>query len=181
MASVTVREMRPDEWAEAQAVCIAAFDEDGIDKLLTTLRCSWGWEDSLAFVAIVGDEVAGLVIYTPSFVDAPDRVVPVLVLSPLGVRRDLHGHGIGSSLVRESLAVLARTRPEAAVFLEGSPGFYPRLGFRPASTMGFSAPSTRIPEAACMVVPLPSYEPSVRGALVYADAFWRADAVGLRE
>ena len=62
---VIVREMRPEEWADAQAVCIGAFD----------------------------------------------RVVSVLVLSPLGVRRDLHGQG---------------------------------------------------------------------GALVYADAFWSADAVGLR-
>ena len=32
-----------------------------------------------------------------------------------------------------------------------------------------------------MVYPLPSYEPTVRGNLVYADAFWRADAAGLRE
>lgn len=27
----------------------------------------------------------------------------------------------------------------------------------------------------------PRFDPSLRGALVYADAFWRADAVGLRE
>lgn len=178
---VTVREMRPDEWADAQAVCIGAFDEDGIDTLLTALHSSWGWADSLAFVAVVDDEVVGLVIYTPCFVDAPDRVVPVLVLSPLGVRRDLQGAGIGSALVRESLAALERTRPEPAVFLEGIPSYYPRFGFQRASSMGFTPPSTRIPDAACMVYPLPSYQPSVRGALVYADAFWRADAVGLRE
>lgn len=62
---VIVREMRPEEWADAQAVCIEPLD----------------------------------------------RVVSVLGLSPLGVRRDLHGQG---------------------------------------------------------------------GALVYADAFWSAEAVGLR-
>jgi len=178
---VTVREMRPEEWADAQTVCIGAFDGDGIDTLLTTLRSSWGWDDRLAFVALTDAEVVGLVVYTPCFVDALDRVVSVLVPSPLGVRRDLHGQGIGSALVRGSLAELERTRAEPAVFLEGSPRYYPEFGFRPASTMGFTAPSTRIPDAACMVYPLPTYEPSVRGALVYADAFWRADAVGLRE
>jgi putative acetyltransferase len=178
---VTVREMRPDEWSVAQEVCVGAFDETGIDVLLTTLRSSWGWDDSLAFVAVNDQQVVGLVLFTPCFVDAPDRVVPVLVLSPLGVRRDVQGHGVGSQLVRGALAELERTRTEPAVFLEGSPGYYPRFGFRPASTMGFTAPSTRIPDAACMVYPLPSYDSTVRGALVYADAFWRADAVGLRE
>jgi hypothetical protein len=31
-----------------------------------------------------------------------------------------------------------------------------------------------------MVVRLPSFESSKTGALVYPDAFWRADVVGLR-
>jgi putative acetyltransferase len=47
--------------------------------------------------------------------------------------------------------------------------------------MGFTPPSARIPRRAFMVYPLPRFDPSLRGALVYADAFWRADAVGLRE
>jgi putative acetyltransferase len=47
--------------------------------------------------------------------------------------------------------------------------------------MGFTAPSVRIPRRAFMAFPLRSYDPSLRGALVYPDAFWRADAVGLRE
>jgi putative acetyltransferase len=47
--------------------------------------------------------------------------------------------------------------------------------------MGFTPPSGRIPDAAFMAYPLPGYDPALRGALVYADVFWRADAVGLRE
>ena len=43
-----------------------------------------------------------------------------------------------------------------------------------------AAPSTRITDAAFMAYPLPAHDPSLRGALVYADVFWRADAVGLR-
>jgi putative acetyltransferase len=74
-----------------------------------------------------------------------------------------------------------RNQPEPLVFLEGVPAYYPRLGFRSASSLGFTPPSTRIPDAAVMAYPLPAYDPSLRGALVYADVFWRADAVGLRQ
>ncbi len=141
--SVTVRVMRPARWSRPRGVR-RALDEGGIAELLDLLRASWSWEDELAVVAEVAGEVAGeiagLVVFTHSFVDAPDRVVDVLVLSPVGVRRDLQGRGIGDTLVREALAVLAATRTEPAVFLEGIPSYYPRFGFRLAADSG-SAPS----------------------------------------
>ncbi len=174
--------MRPDEWSATRATCIDAFDDDpSIGVLLDTLHAAWGWSDDLAFVAVRDGEVVAFVLFTPSFVDAPDRVVPVLVLSPLGVRRDLQRQGIGAALTRHALASLERTRAEPAVFLEGIPAYYPRFGFRRGVDLGFTAASTRIPDDAFLVYLLPTFEPSVRGALVYADAFWRADGVGLRE
>ena len=89
--------------------------------------------------------------------------------------------GIGRRLILDSLDVLARTRTEPLVFLEGIPSYYPRLGFQRASALGFTPPSTRIPDPAFMVYPLPSWDHERQvGALVYPDAFWRADAVGLR-
>lgn len=178
---VSVRVMRPDEWDEARAACIDAFQDPGIPLLLDLLRTSWSWHDELAFVAEVDGRIGGLVLYTSAFVDAPDRVVDVLVLSPLGVRRELQRSGVGSELMRRSLEMVAAGRPEPLVFLEGIPSYYPRFGFRLAADLGFTAPSVRIPRAAFMAYPLPSYEPSLTGALVYADVFWRADAVGLRE
>ena len=47
--------------------------------------------------------------------------------------------------------------------------------------LGFVAPSARIPPAAFMVYKLANYETWMTGGLVYPDAFWRADAVGLRD
>jgi putative acetyltransferase len=133
----------------------------------------------LAFVAEQDGEIVGMVLFSRAFVDAADRLVDVLVLSPVGVRRDRQDRGIGQRLVTDALSAL-QSRPEPLVFLEGIPSYYPRFGFRPAGEMGFTAPSVRIPAAAFMAYPLPAYDPSLRGALVYPDAFWRADAVGLR-
>ena len=103
----------------------------------------------------------------------------MLVLSPLAVRPPWQGRGIGSALMRHGLEEV-RTRDEPLVFLEGSPDYYRRFGFVPAGELGFRRPSLRIPEAAFQVVTLASYEPWMTGTLVYAEAFWRNDCVGLR-
>ncbi len=179
--SVIVRAMRPAEFDEVRALSVAAFGGDpAIGPLLDALRGSWAWEDDLSFVAEVDGSIAGHVLYTHAFLDAPERIVDVLVLSPIGVRPGLQRRGIGGRLIEESLRVLER-RSEPLVFLEGHPGYYPRFGFLRAGALGFTAPSVRIPDAAFMVYPLPSYSSWMTGALVYSDAFWRVDAVGLRE
>lgn len=179
--SITVRRMRPDEWSQARAVNVAAFDDPTIGSLLDGLRESWSWEDDLSFVAVRDDEIVGHVVFSHAFLDAPQRIVDVLVLSPVGVRPDVQRDGIGTVLITETVRMLADTRPEPLVFLEGIPSYYPRFGFRRGAELGFTAPSVRIPPAAFMVYRLPAYEPWMTGALVYPDVFWRQDAVGLRE
>jgi putative acetyltransferase len=172
--------MRNDEFGAMREVCVAAFGGDErIGPLLDTLRASWAWEDALSFVAERDGSIVGQVLYTHGFLDAPKSLVDVLVLSPLAVRPDLQNAGIGGRLIRETLATVA-TRPEPLVFLEGNPGYYTRFGFRPGASLGFTAPSVRIPPDAFMVYRLPRYETGMTGALVYSDAFWRTDTVGLR-
>lgn len=177
---VAVRRMRSDEWATARAVIVDAFEDPHIGELLDGLRESWAWEADLSFVAVLDGEIVGHVLFTHAILDAPQRLVDVLVLSPVGVRRDRQLRGVGTALITGALQELT-PRPEPVVFLEGSPRYYPRFGFRPGHELGFTSPSVRIPTASFMVLPLPSYEPSMSGALVYPDVFWRLDAVGLRE
>lgn len=66
------------------------------------------------------------------------------------------------------------------VFLEGDPAFYRRVGFVAGGPLGFRKPSLRIPDGAFQVVRLPAHEAWMTGTLVYAETFWRHDAVGLR-
>jgi len=54
-------------------------------------------------------------------------------------------------------------------------------GFLAGFDLGFRCPSLRIPEPAFQAVLLPAYEPWMTGTHVYAEAFWRHDAVGLRD
>ena len=180
-ANVAVRQMRPEEFEAMKELSFSAFSGDPqIPILLDLLRESWAWDDELSFVVEVEGELAGHVLYTRAVLDAPKRLVDVLVLSPVGVRPDLQNRGIGSRMIQQSLGYVA-SRSEPLVFLEGSPRYYPRFGFQRASDLGFVAPSVRIPTDAFMVHRLPNYQSWMTGALVYPDAFWRADAVGLRD
>jgi putative acetyltransferase len=171
-----------DEPAIADLVTSAFGDDHGpvVARLVDALRASPAWDPALSFVAEEAGQLTGFVLLTRNLLDAPRRLVDVLVGSPLAVRPELQGRGIGSRLVRHAQAV-AEGRPEPLLFLEGSPDLYTRFGFRPGRELGFRRPSLRIPEVAFMVQPLPGYEPWMTGTLVFADPFWRLDCVGVRD
>lgn len=175
-----LRPERPEDRSAVGRLLDEAFEDrgrvadlaDDLRGLVTaTVKPSWVADDG---------EVVGYVMFTPAILDAARRLVPVEVLSPLAVRPDRQGQGIGSALVRRGLEQ-AVERGVPLVFLEGDPGYYRRLGFVPAKALGFRKPSLRIPDAAFQVVRLRAHEPWMTGTLVYPDAFWRHDAVGLRE
>jgi len=179
--SVQVRVETTGERAAVRALVERSFDEPVVGELVDALRASWAWVEGLSFVAVTGEEkLVGHVLFTKAWLDAPARLLDVLVLSPLCVAAGYRQRGIGGLLVREGLARLDG-RLEPAVFLEGSPSYYPRFGFRPAGELGFRRPSLRIPEPAFQVVLRESYEPWMTGTLVYPEPFWRLDCVGLRD
>lgn len=123
--------------------------------------------------------VVGHVQLSRSWLDASRALVDVLVLSPLSVAPSRQRQGIGGSLVRAALSA-ARDLGVPAVFLEGAPDYYPRLGFERGRSRGFESPSTRIPDAAFQVFVLDGWEDWMTGRLVYRDPFWAQDCVGLR-
>ena len=88
--------------------------------------------------------------------------------------------GIGTLLVSAAVDA-AREVGSPAVFLEGSPDYYGTRGFERASARGFSRPSVRIPDPAFQVAVLDGHEEWMNGALVYCEAFWALDCVGLRD
>ena len=177
-----IRLERPGDAEAISALHRAAFAEEGdlVSRLADVLREDLTPKTGLSLVADDGGTVVGHVLFTRNLLDAPSRLVDVRVLSPLGVLPERQRQGVGSALVRRGLDLVAE-RGVPLVFLEGSPAYYPRFGFEPGGEHGFRKPSLRIPDAAFQVVRLPAYEPWMTGTLVYAQAFWDFDAVGLRD
>jgi len=176
--NLSVRLEEPGSEDRIAAVVSSAFQDEKVALLLDALRRSSAWR-GLSFVGLVGDEIVAHLAFTRGWLDMPTKLVEVLILSPMSVTPEWQRRGIGSALILESIQLLA-DRPEPAVFLEGNPRFYSRLGFLPGREAGFTAPSVRIPDAAFQFIPLPAFDPSLTGALVYPDVFWEMDSVGLR-
>lgn len=176
-----IRPAAPEDAASIGAVVAGAFEEPVEGRtvgLVRALDATGATRASL--VAVENREVVGHVQLSRSWVDARPSLVEVLVLSPLSVRPDRQRRGVGTALVAAALAEAERLGAPA-VFLEGGWDYYGGRGFAAAGPLGFARPSGRIPEPAFQVALLPAYEPWMTGALVYAEAFWSSDCVGLRD
>jgi putative acetyltransferase len=173
-----IRPARAADDAAVAEIVTRAFGEEGstIVRLLGLLA----GHRVAALVAEQDGIMVGHVQLSRSWVDARERLVDVLVLSPLSVLPEGQGRGVGTALVAAALQHAAALGAPA-VFVEGSPAYYGARGFVRASAHGFTRPSLRIPDAACQVALLPAHEPWMTGALVYCDPFWVTDTVGLRD
>lgn len=176
-ADPAIRSQMPEDAATVHDVIGRAF---GAHEDVVALEEALAQRpDSTGFVAVVDDQVVGHVRLTRGWIDAEARLVDVLVLSPLSVAPEWQRRGIGRALVAHAVAE-AKRAGVPAVFLEGDPAYYARLGWKPASQLGVTPPSVRIPAPGCQVVELPGWESWMSGALVYADTFWEFDCVGIR-
>ena len=91
-----------------------------------------------------GGDLVAAGTYTRGWLDAPTKLVEVLVLAHVAVLPDRQRAGTGSLLVKESLRAV-QDRDEPLVFLEGDPGFFSRLGFIGGFELGFTPPSRSRP------------------------------------
>ncbi len=171
-----VRAEQDADQGAVRAVLTSAFGDRRVADLADALRSG---PARSASVAVRDEQVIGQVMLSRGWVDAPERLVEVLVLSPLAVAPHQQRRSVGGALVRAAIDAAAALE-SPLLFLEGSPDYYSRFGFVPGSSRGFSGPSVRIPDAAFQVIVLPAWQPSMTGALVYPEAFWEHDSVGLR-
>jgi putative acetyltransferase len=179
-ADVVIRPQRDGERDAVHATVQAAFDDVVVADLVDALQADEAGRRGTSIVAAAGERIVGHVQLSRSWLDAPSRLLEVLVLSPLAVAPDRQGQGIGGALARAAIEA-ADALASPLLFLEGSPRYYPRFGFAPAGPLGFIRPSVRIPDAAFQVIRLSRWEPWMTGQLVYSEVFWRFDAVGLRD
>jgi putative acetyltransferase len=177
----TIRDESGRDHEAIRALHTAAFGDDGlVARLVDALRNAQAPLPPLSFVATVDGQVAGHVMLSASRLDAPRRLLDVYVLSPLGVLPGCQRNGAGTRLIRHAVQA-ADARDVPLVFLEGSPAYYGKRGFERADEHGFRSPSLRIPPPAFQVARLSGYQPWMTGTLVYSEAFWALDCVGLRQ
>ena len=179
-AGLLIRTEAPGDQGEVRKVHALAFgDGEPVPSLVDALRAAPAALPALSFVAALDGRVVGHVMLSAGRLDALPRLVDVYSLSPLGVLPEHQRRGIGTRLIEHALAA-ADQRGVPLVFLEGSPDFYRKRGFRPAEELGFRPPTLRYPPGAFQVARLSAYRDWMTGTFVYAETFWAFDCVGLR-
>lgn len=128
-----IRLETPADFLEIREINRLAFDGEAEASLIDALREAGAV--TLSMVACHDDGMLmGHVLYSDLSVVADDGgSVRAVALAPLAVRPHGQGQGIGSQLVRESLAVLKDLGIDVVVVL-GDPAFYSRFGFNAALT-----------------------------------------------
>jgi len=168
---IVVRPETPSDQGAIAEIVEAAFGSPAEARLVDAIRRSDEYIADLALVAISAGRAVGHVMISHCQLDDGAATRRIATLSPLAVAPDVQRSGIGSALVRE-VTRLADERGEPLVVLEGSPAYYGRLGFEPATPHGIhiALPDWAPPEAA-QVMRLSGYDPRLRGTVVYSAAF----------
>jgi len=177
---VLIRRERPEDVADIRAVTAAAFsgvehsappiEPDGAPgeaTLVGWLREDPGWIPELSLVAEADGEVVGHAVATRGTLAGR----PALGLGPVSVSPARQRDGVGSALMHAILGA-ADAMGEPVVVLLGSPAYYGRFGFVPASTLGIEAPEPAWGDY-FQARPLAAYEPGLRGPFHYAAPFDR--------
>lgn len=120
---------------------------DGEHLLVHKLRKLPCFVPELDLVAETDGKIVGHIIYSLAKVVTPEGLeIPVLSFGPLSVHPDYKRQGIGSALMRHSIRQAARLGYRA-ILIYGHPDYYPRFGFRRASSYGITSADGSTPDA----------------------------------
>lgn len=178
-AGVRIRAERatdPAEWAAIGRLHDAAFGDTQVAPLVEAIRASPGYRPELSLVAELDADPAGPIVghimLSGSELAGDDgTTVPILILSPLGVRPGDQNRGIGIALTQAALAI-ADARREPLVIVQGHPDYYPRFGFVRGRTIGVLPPEHLGEiDKAWMVRRRPATSDAIRGRVRYPQPF----------
>lgn len=159
----------PQDIPGIRRVNLAAFDgeyeADVVDQL--RLNCP----SILSMVARHESNIIGHILFSPvRIVQSSGLPVEGMGLGPLAVHPDHQRRGFGSALSRAGLERMKATGQPFVVVL-GHPEYYPRFGFREASTYGIKCSFPGVPEEAFMIC---IFDPGIMGG-VSGVAYYRPE------
>jgi len=131
---VIIRPEKPADYPETEALTRDAFWDvyrPGCNEhlLVHKLRDAPAFVAELDLVACSGDIIVGNIMYSKARIEGKQGIAyEVLCLGPVSVHPKCQNQGIGSKLMRESLA-RAQELGFCGVFLMGNPAYYARFGF----------------------------------------------------
>jgi predicted N-acetyltransferase YhbS len=175
MEKIALRLEQPDDFAVVERITYEAFKNaphaSGGEALLAhKLRGVPAFVPELDYVAEIGGNVVGNIMYTRSKVSGDGEEWETLTFGPLSVLPACQRRGAGAALVGHTLGK-ARSMGFRAVLIFGHEKYYPRFGFENAEKYGITtADGKNFP--AFMALPLcDGALEGVNGRLLYDPVF----------
>ena len=138
--TVSIRKETPDDYDRVIELTEKAFETLEISdhnegKLVDKLREAPTFIDELSLVAELNGQIVGHILFTPIIIDNGLQQFQSLVLAPVSVLPEFQKLGIGGKLI---LAGHQKAKESGfhSIILIGHPEYYPRFGYKPASTWG---------------------------------------------
>ncbi|WP_458107135.1 N-acetyltransferase [Arthrobacter sp. R3-55] len=173
---VVLRTERPEDRPEILELTARAFSVSPVTgervagtplevELLRSLFDCPEYLPQFSIVAEMGGEIVGHAISTRGWIGD----LELLGLGPIGVLPHFQKRGVGSALMRET-AARATAAGEPGIALLGSPLYYPRFGYVPATSVGVQPPEPVWGDH-FQLLTLPGWPDDVRGTFRYAAPF----------
>lgn len=177
---ISIRAERPEDFPTIHELVRIAFvgaeHSDGDEHFLVNrLRQSPEYIPQLALVAEEagpsGPQIVGHIMLTKLKVGD----FTALALAPLAVLPSHHNKGIGAALILRGHEI-ARDLGWNFSILLGHAAYYPRFGYKPASSFGILAPLNMqdVPDDAFMAINLNNTDKDLPGHVEYSAAFFPA-------
>ena len=138
--------------------------------LVAKLRKGGAFIPELSLVAELDGEIVGHIMLTKLLIENEGSKYDSLALAPVSVVPEHQNKGIGSELISKSLKIAKEIGFKSVIVL-GHNKYYPRFGFKPASTWGIKAPFD-VPDEFFMALELGDGDlEDISGTVVYSKEF----------
>lgn len=147
---VVIRNETIEDKAEIRRVNELAFARTNEADLIDALR-----QEAAPIISLVAArdvKIVGHIFFSPVTIGSETNTLNAMGLAPMAVLPTYQNQGIGSALVREGLKECRRRDYDVVVVL-GHPKYYPRFGFKPASSTGLRC-EYDVPDEVFMVIEL---------------------------
>lgn len=152
-----IRKENKSDYKEVYDVIEKAFkDELFTDHkeqfLVERLRKSDAFIPELSMIAEIDGKIVGHILLTKLKIKNDTKEFNSLALAPVSVLPVFQGKGIGGKLILESHKK-AKELGQKSIILLGHEKYYPRFGYKQASTYGIELPF-EVPKENCMAIEL---------------------------